>query len=113
MWIGGSTLSYLCTSSGVLFFFLIFVCLVGEGQRDCCSTLYPDVVSSFARVLFCFCVLSKKKNQVTTCSVFLSDVMLWMREVVMVDSLDELKSSRSVVERIFQIFELSGGLFVL
>ena len=31
------------------------------------------------------------KNQVTTCSDFLSDAMLWIREVEMVDSLDELK----------------------
>ena len=36
------------------------------------------------------------KNQVTTCSDFLSDAMLWIKEVEKVDSLDELKSSRSV-----------------
>ena len=33
------------------------------------------------------------KNQVTTCSDFPSDAMLWIKEVEMVDSLDELKSS--------------------
>ena len=37
------------------------------------------------------------KNQVTTCSDFPSDAMLWIKEVEMVDSLDEF------VERILQI----------
>ena len=36
------------------------------------------------------------KTQVTTCSDFPSDAMLWIKEVEMVDSLDELKSSRWV-----------------
>ena len=36
------------------------------------------------------------KNQVTTCSDFPSDAMLWIKKVEMVDSLDELKSLRSV-----------------
>ena len=36
------------------------------------------------------------KTQVTTCPDFPSDAMLWIKEVEMVDSLDELKSSRSV-----------------
>ena len=35
------------------------------------------------------------KNQLTTCSDFPSEAMLWIKEVEMVDSLDELKSSRS------------------
>ena len=34
------------------------------------------------------------KNQVTTSFDFPSDAMLWIKEVEMVDSLDELKSSR-------------------
>ena len=40
------------------------------------------------------------KTQVTTCSVFPSDAMLWIKEVEMVGSLDELKSSRSVCGKI-------------
>ena len=40
------------------------------------------------------------KNQVTTCSDFPSGAMLWIKEVEMVKSLDEFKSSRST-ERIF------------
>ena len=46
------------------------------------------------------------KNQVTTCSDFLSDAMLWIKEVEMVDSLDELKSSRSVSGKNFPNFEM-------
>ena len=36
------------------------------------------------------------KNQVTTCSDFPSETLLWIKEVEMVESLEELKSSRSV-----------------
>ena len=43
------------------------------------------------------------KNHVTTCSDFPSDAMLWVKEVEMVDSLDELKSSRSVSGKILRI----------
>ena len=46
------------------------------------------------------------KNQVTTCSDFPSDAMLWIKEVEMVDSLEELKSSRSVCGKIFPNFEM-------
>ena len=41
------------------------------------------------------------KTQVTTCSD-----MLWIIEVDMVDSLDELKSSRSVYGKVFPNFEM-------
>ena len=34
------------------------------------------------------------KNQVTFCSVFPSEAMLWVKEVEMVDSVDDFKSSR-------------------
>ena len=42
------------------------------------------------------------KNQVTTCSDFPSGAMLWIEEVEMVDSLDELKSSRSVSGKFYE-----------
>ena len=42
-------------------------------------------------------------HQVITCSHFPSDSIWWMKEVEMVDSVEELKFSRSVCERIFQI----------
>ena len=37
------------------------------------------------------------KNQVTTCSDFPSEAMLWIKEVEMVDSFKELKSSRRLL----------------
>ena len=46
------------------------------------------------------------KTQVTTCSDFPSDAMLWIKEVEMVDFLDELKSSRSVYGKDFPNFEV-------
>ena len=49
---------------------------------------------------------TRLKNQVTTCSDFPSDAMLWVKEVEMVDSLDELKSSRSVYGKDFPNFEM-------
>ena len=46
------------------------------------------------------------KNQVTTCSHFPSETMLWINEVEMVDSLDELKTSRSASGKNFPNFEM-------
>ena len=45
-------------------------------------------------------------NQATTCSDFPSDAMLWITELEMVDSLNELKSSRSVCGKDFPNFEM-------
>ena len=42
----------------------------------------------------------------TTCSDFPSDAMLWIKEVEMVGSLDELKSSRSVYGKNFPNFKM-------
>ena len=42
----------------------------------------------------------------TTCSDFPSDAMLWIKEVEMVDSLDELKSSRPVCGKDFPNLEM-------
>ena len=48
------------------------------------------------------------KNQVTTCSLFPSEAMLWIKEVEMVDSVEELKSSRSVSGKNFSNFWDAG-----
>ena len=45
-------------------------------------------------------------NQATTCSDFPSEAMLWIKEVEMVDSLDDLKSWRSVCGKDFPNFEM-------
>ena len=42
----------------------------------------------------------------TSCSDFPSDAMLWIKEVEMVDSLDKLKSSRSVCGQDFPNFQM-------
>ena len=47
------------------------------------------------------------KNQVTTtCSDFPSEAMLWIKEVEMVDALEELKSSRFASGKNFPNFEM-------
>ena len=46
------------------------------------------------------------KSQATTCSDFPSEAMLWIKEVEMVDSLDELDTSRSVYGKDFPNFEM-------
>ena len=44
------------------------------------------------------------KTQVTTCSDFPSEAMFWINEVEMVDSLEELKSSRIRCRKEFSKF---------
>ena len=36
------------------------------------------------------------KTEVCTCSQFLTEAMFWFKEVEMVDSVDDLKSARSI-----------------
>ena len=52
------------------------------------------------------CWKTRFKNQVTTCSDFPSEAMLWIKKVEMCDSLDELKSSRSIVGKNFPNFDM-------
>ena len=46
------------------------------------------------------------KRKVTNCSDFPSDAMLWIKEVEMVASLDEFKSSRLIAGKNFPKFEM-------
>ena len=46
------------------------------------------------------------KNQATTCFDFPSEAMLWIKEVEMIDSLQELKSARLVCGKNFPNFEM-------
>ena len=76
--------------------------MVGQ-QRHQISDLQFDkffIPSSF------LCWKIRFGNQVTTCSDFPSEAMLWIKEVEMVDSMDELKSSRSVAGKKFPNFEM-------
>ena len=69
--------------------------MVGQ-QRQQISELQFDKIpipSSF------LCWKIRFKSQATTCFDFPSEAMLWIKEVKMVDSVDELKSSRSIAGR--------------
>ena len=72
-------------------------------QRQQISELQFDKFPTRSAFL---CWKIRFKNQVTTCSDFPSEAMLWIKEVEMVDSLDELTSSRSVAGKNFQNFEM-------
>ena len=79
--------------------------MVGQ-QRQQISELqfykFPDPQSFFVwKIRF--------KTQVTTCSDFPSDAVLWIKGVEMVDSLDELKISRSVCGKDFTNFEMQDA----
>ena len=76
--------------------------MVGQ-QRQQISELQFDKFLNPQSFLVC---KIQFKTQVTTCSDFPSDAMLWINEVEMVDSLDELKSSRSVYGKDFPNFEM-------
>ena len=76
--------------------------MVGQ-QRQQISELQFDKFSDHNH---CFVWKIRFKNQVTTCSDFPSEAMLWIQEVEMVDSLEELESSRSISGKNFPIFEM-------
>ena len=78
-----------------------------------------DTIPNFCRFLWLYsnycrypscnsfsCWKVRFKNQATTCSDFPPEAMLWIKEVEMVDSLDELKSSRSVSGNNFPKLEM-------
>ena len=76
--------------------------VVGQ-QRQQISELQFDKFPSPSSFLFW---KIRFKNQMTTCSDFPSETMLWIKEVEMVDSVDELKSSRSIAGKNFPNFEM-------
>ena len=76
--------------------------MVGQ-QRQQISKLQFDKFPSPASFL---CWKMRFRNKVTTCSDFPSDAMSWIKEEEMVDSTDELKSSRSVSGKNFPNFEM-------
>ena len=50
------------------------------------------------------CWKMRFKTEVNFCSDFPSEAMLWKKEVELVDSEDELKSSRSIEGKVFSKF---------
>ena len=75
--------------------------MVGQ-QRQQISELQFDRFSSPSPFL---CWKIRFRNQMT-CSEFPSEVMLWIKEMEMVDSMDKLKSSRSVADKNFLNLEM-------
>ena len=76
--------------------------VVGQ-QRQQISELQFD---NFPTTHSFSCWKMRFTNQATICSDFPSDTVLWISEVEMVDSFDELRSSRSVCGKDFPNFEM-------
>ena len=76
--------------------------MVGQ-QRQQISELQFDKFLTHSAFL---CWKIRFKNQVATCFDFPSEAMLWIKEVEMVDSLQELKSSRSIAGKKFPNFKM-------
>ena len=60
----------------------------------------------FSTLSTCSCWKMRSKTQVSSCSDFPSEAMLRIKEVEMVDSVDDLKSSRSIEGKDFPNFEM-------
>ena len=81
--------------------------MVGH-QRQQISELQFDKFPTPSSFFSCWKI--RFRNQVTTCSGFPSESMLWIKELEMVDSMDELKSSRSVAGKKFPPKDLTATL---
>ena len=67
---------------------------MGPSNKDCSfSELHFDKFTATTTVA---CWKIRFKTEVCTCSQFPTEAMLWIKEVEMVESVDDLKSSRSI-----------------
>ena len=80
--------------------------MVGQQRQQISELQFDKVTTTFTFL----CWKIRFKNQVTTCSDFPSEAMLWITEVEMVDSLVK-KSSRSIAAKNFPHFEILDGKF--
>ena len=76
--------------------------MVGQQRQQLSELQYDKSPTSLSFL----CCKIRFINQVTTCSGCPSEAMLWIKEVEMFDSMDELKSSRSVAGKKFPNFEM-------
>ena len=65
-----------------------------------------DIGASVRKMSTFQCLETSFKTQISSCSDVPSEAMWWIKEVEMVDSVDELKSSRSIAGKDFPNFEL-------
>ena len=66
--------------------------ITGQTNNDCISDLHFDKFPTPATFA---CWKIRFKAPVCTCSQFLTEAMQWIKEVELVDSVDELRSSSS------------------
>ena len=67
---------------------------VGQTNNECRSQIFVSANSTTPATFACWKI--RFKTEVCTCSQFLTEAMLWIKEVEMVDSVDDLKTSLSV-----------------
>ena len=68
--------------------------IMGQTNNDCRSRIFTSTNSPTPATLACWKI--RFKIEVCTCSQFPTEAMHWIKEVEMVDSVDDLKSSCSV-----------------
>ena len=67
---------------------------MGQTNNDCRSQIFILTNSPTPATFACWKI--RFKTEVCTCSQFPTEAMLWIKEVEMVESVDDLKSSRSI-----------------
>ena len=68
--------------------------IMGQTNKDCRFRIF--IFDKFPTPTTFACWKIRFKTEVCTCSQFLTEAMLWIKEVEMVESVDDLKSSRSI-----------------
>ena len=67
---------------------------MGQTNNDCRFQIFISTNSLHRQHSACWKI--RFKNEVCICSQFPTEAMLWIKEVEMVDSVDDVKSSRSI-----------------
>ena len=67
---------------------------MGQTNKDCRSRIFFLTNSLLQQTFACWKI--RFKPEVCTCSQFHTEAMLWIKEVEMVESVDDFKSSRSI-----------------
>ena len=78
--------------------------ITGQTNNDCRFEIFILTRSPNPATFACWKI--RFTTEVCTCSQFLTEAMLWIKEVEMVESVDDLKSSRSIRETHGPVFEV-------
>ena len=68
--------------------------IMGQTNNDCRLQIFISTSSLHQQPFACWKI--RFKTEVCTCSQFPTEAMLWIKEVEMVDSVDDLRSSSSI-----------------